>query len=72
MDRHALLRSANKSHPRITVKETSYEEKKLKAFEDLEEISEDILRKRIPFYTLIVNRLKVKGLCVDRFYRHTP
>ena len=67
VDRHALLRGANKSHPRVTVKETSYEEKKLKAFKDLEEISEDILKKRIPFYTLIVNRLKVKGLAWTAF-----
>lgn len=52
VDRHALLGRADKSPPCVTVKETSYEEKKLKAFKDLEELSENILRKKNPFLYL--------------------
>ena len=31
-DRHTLLKRAEKSHPAVSVKETSYEEKKLEGF----------------------------------------
>lgn len=54
--RSAVWRSAGDSRPGGSAKETSVKRKQLR------EIEENILRQRIPFYTSVGNRLKMKEL----------